>query len=502
MEYRIKILKNEYWFGGAVDDGCKMPLDAESDYYLDCRVNSTYNQFNGLFVSSLGRFVYIDGDAEITVKNGNFFFKGDFVYDYRDGYKTLKNAYLAAANKHFDAVGKSLDFSLFSPMYCTWSEMLNEPTEEKISEYARSIANIGYPRSCILIDDGWMKSNGDWNFAENKFKNPSELVSDLHNLGFKVVLWVTPFIDFYAESFDELKAAAALMRDRDGEVKRVEWWNGVSALLDLSTSYARKWFGDKLDALMKNYGVDGFKFDAGDAMYYVDCDTEITPNEHSRLYAEFAAEYDVSELRACCGLGGYPIMQRLSDKRSDWSEKGLGSLIPNVLQAGLCGYPYVCADMVGGGQLLDYKNVSGFDGEFYARSCEIATYFPLIQFSYAVWNRSGEIRSLIEKCLSDRNALKEYYGRLFKNAGKTFEPVVRSLEYEFPNLGYAKVMDEFMIGDEYLVAPIFEKGKFGRQVIFPAGADWLCEASGKTYRGGEIQNVEADVNSLPIFKRV
>ena len=74
MEYRIKILKNEYWFGGAVDDGCKMPLDAESDYYLDCRVNSTYNQFNGLFVSSLGRFVYIDGDAEITVKNGNFFF--------------------------------------------------------------------------------------------------------------------------------------------------------------------------------------------------------------------------------------------------------------------------------------------------------------------------------------------------------------------------------------------------------------------------------------------
>ena len=133
------------------------------------------------------------------------------------------------------------------------------------------------------------------------------------------------------------------------------------------------------------------------------------------------------------------------------------------------------------------------------RDCAV---FPLIQFSYAVWNRSGEIRSLIEKCLSDRNALKEYYGRLFKNAGKTFEPVVRSLEYEFPNLGYAKVMDEFMIGDEYLVAPVSEKGKFGRQVIFPVGADWLCEASGKTYRGGEIQNVEADVNSLPIFKRV
>ena len=73
-------------------------------------------------------------------------------------------------------------------------------------------------------------------------------------------------------------------------------------------------------------------------------------------------------------------MQRFSDKRSDWSEKGLGSLIPNVLQAGLCGYPYVCADMVGGGQLLDYKNVSGIDGEFYARSCEIATYFPLFSF--------------------------------------------------------------------------------------------------------------------------
>jgi len=45
----------------------------------------------------------------------------------------------------------------------------------------------------------------------------------------------------------------------------VEW---CSALLNRTNSATVKWFKDQLNTLTKEYGVKGFKFDAGDNNFY------------------------------------------------------------------------------------------------------------------------------------------------------------------------------------------------------------------------------------------
>ena len=60
----------------------------------------------------------------------------------------------------------------------------------------------------------------------------------------------------------------AFLKDKTGQPAMVRWWNGASALLDFTRPAAVAWFQGRLDALHNDFGVDGFKFDAGDATFY------------------------------------------------------------------------------------------------------------------------------------------------------------------------------------------------------------------------------------------
>ena len=47
------------------------------------------------------------------------------------------------------------------------------------------------------------------------------------------------------------------------------WWNGYSASLDLTNPRAVTYFQERLAYLVEEYGVDGFKLDAGDRVLIV-----------------------------------------------------------------------------------------------------------------------------------------------------------------------------------------------------------------------------------------
>lgn len=50
----------------------------------------------------------------------------------------------------------------------------------------------------------------------------------------------------------------------------IGWWNGFSALLDLSQDASRQWLRSVLQGLELDLGVDGFEFDAGVARFAED----------------------------------------------------------------------------------------------------------------------------------------------------------------------------------------------------------------------------------------
>ena len=170
----------------------------------------------------------------------------------------------------------------------------------------------------------------------------------------------------------------------------VDWWNGRSALLDFTHPNAVAWFSEQLDRLVRDYGADGFKFDGGGVHFYsakgggfAANDKLKSPAAQSALYGEFALKFKGSEYRNVFGFAGKPVIMRLHDKNHSWD--ALARLVPDMLAAGFVGCPFICPDMVGGGEWTAFLPGSPFSEELFIRSAQVQALCPMMQLSASPW---------------------------------------------------------------------------------------------------------------------
>jgi alpha-D-xyloside xylohydrolase len=91
--------------------------------------------------------------------------------------------------------------------------------------------------------------------------------------------------------------------------------------------------------------------------------------------------------------------------------------------------------------------------------------------------------------------------RLWHHASRTGIPPTRPLWLAYPNDRRARRQDqEWLLGDDLLVAPVVVDGARSRSVYFPAGC-WRDPATGKRYRGPRSATVDAPLARLPRFTR-
>ena len=86
--------------------------------------------------------------------------------------------------------------------------------------------------------------------------------------------------------------------------------------------------------VMEKYGVDGFKFDAGDTYFYKDDDILYKPTlarNNTLYFNKFGEKYKFNEFRAAWKSGGRPIVARLHDKYHSWDEFGINTLIGHTV---------------------------------------------------------------------------------------------------------------------------------------------------------------------------
>ena len=95
-------------------------------------------------------------------------------------------------------------------------------------------------------------------------------------------------------------------------------------------------------------------------------------------------------------------------------------------------------------------------------------------------------------------SLAPKFVELAKRAAKDGQPIIRNLEYSFPGLGYAPVRDQFLMGDDLMVAPVLEKGAKTRKVVVPPGR-WRAD-DGSLHEGPAVVEVETPLNRLPYFE--
>ncbi len=521
MIFKTQILDDEYFWGGEVASGTDMPISKESVYNRDFRTFA-HNQFMPFFISSKGRYIWSDKSFRVWIENGYLCFEGDSDFEMYDSGNCLRDAYLDVMNKHFPFKetrkdGKQLPREFFrSAQFNCWTEFDYEPTQKKVLEYAHGIIDNGFEPGILMIDEGWHTRYGQWKFDLHKFPNPKAMIEELHSLGFIVMLWITPYVT--ADGVDFCKATRDIfnpdyydkqfLRNKEGEVAIIKWWNGTSAILDLRKEWDRRYLSDRLEFLMKEYGVDGFKCDGGAYECYAreniingtPCDDH-DQAELNLAWNEFGAKFKFHEYKDTFKGGGKPTIQRLCDREHTWNSYGIGALLPCAILQGLFGHPFICPDMIGGGSWTDkYLPDFKLDEELFIRMAQASALFPMMQFSLMPWKwLSKEAFGAVYDAYKLHIAFSSTIIKEVENAEKTGEPILRSLEYNDPHQGYAPITDEFMLGNDILVCPIITKGTYKKEITFPQGT-WIDE-DGNTYKGRSKILLDTPVDKLLWFKR-
>ncbi len=512
----LALEEGERWWVGVISESHRMPLQASSGpFEIDLFANTAGNQVQPLLISTKGRYVWSEEPFHIDFRDGTFVLtpRGGTLESGQRG-STLREAALQAGAAFFPPSGTIPDESLFiHPQFNSWIELTYDQNQEDILAYAHGIVDHGFTPGVLMIDEGWFEEYGRYLFHPGRFADPKGMMDELHGLGFEVMLWVCPYIRPDGQYFKEL----FLNEDdvvwlRSAENTRfpaiMQWWDGFSAVTDLTSPYGRDWFKGQLDHLVREYGVDGFKLDGGDAAHYSDermltgavaFEADATPNRHTEAFAEIGLDYPLNEYRACWKMGGQPLAQRLRDKEHSWED--LRKLIPGIVNQGLMGYPFNCPDMIGGGEYLSFRDLEAVDQELIVRAAQTHALMPMMQFSVAPWRVLSEEN--LEICRRAATLHSEMSGAILalaREAAGSGEPIVRSLEYQYPHEGYGDVDDQFLLGPDILVAPVLEKGARSRPVVFPPGR-WQG-GDGSIVEGPTTVEVDAPLEQLPWYRRL
>jgi alpha-glucosidase (family GH31 glycosyl hydrolase) len=389
------------------------------------------------------------------------------------------------------------------PTWTTWAGLKTDVSQERVLHFAEEILEHGYPYGVMEIDDRWQTHYGDFTFDPFRFPSPARMIRALHNIGFKVTTWIIPFFAPESSAYQKGKEKGYFVKNALDEVYPVTWWQGEGALLDVTNPSALHWFYDNLRALQRDTGLDGFKFDAGEACFLPqDAITQqpITRNEYTHRYIQFISEnFSLTEVRSGWLNQQSPIFFRQWDKWSTWgADNGLHSVISGILSLGLTGYHFVLPDMVGGNAYDVFP-----DAELMIRWTQLNALLPAIQFSLRPWEYGLECNEICRRYAELHIEYSDVILDLARNAAQTGEPIIRPIWWRTPMDKNALVCDDqFLLGDDFLVAPVIEKGALSRRIYLPKGK-WKDIQSGELFEGERyLSEYPAPLEVLPVFERV
>lgn len=360
-----------------------------------------------------------------------------------------------------------------------------------------------------------------WNWVADKelYPNLKEKIAEWNEKGIRFLGYINPFLAIEKEIYQEAAEKGYCVKDPEGKDYLVTITTFPAAMIDLTNPEAYAWYKDLIKKNMIGIGMSGWMADFGeylpvDAVLYNGVEAEklhnVWPALWARLNKEAVAECGKEEEIFFFTRAGYtgtikesPVMWT-GDQHVDWSvDDGLPSVVPATLSLAMSGFCITHSDAGGYTTILHMRRSE----ELLLRWEEMNVYSPIWRshegnqpVNDVQFDASERALVHLKKCSEEHAALKEYLKACVEEAVRHGIPVMRPLFYHYEEEAAYTETTEYLLGRDYLVAPVLEEGATSRTVYLPADT-WTHLPTGKTYTGGTYE-IEAPIGAMPVFRRM
>ncbi len=390
-------------------------------------------------------------------------------------------------------------------------------SEAQAKDILSKMQHDNIPVEAIIFDLFWFGDsikgtlgNLDW-INKNKWNNPQKMISDFKKQGVHTILVTEPF---FVETSKNYKASKPFLAvDSAGKPYYLtDFYFGKGGLIDIFRKDSKDWFWNFYKKQM-DVGVEAWWGDLGEPEKHPsDLYHNLKDLKQKRLFAadevhniyghnwtkmlfqKYAQFYPNKRLFSLnrSGFAGsqrYSIFPWTGDVSRSWS--GLKAQLPILLGMSMSGVPYVHSDAGG------FAGGEG-DNELYVRWLQFAAFTPifrphgtaLYETEPAAFSFPSEAalidtpwRNYAKEAIKTRYEFLPYNYSLAYQQEKNGKPLISPMYFSFPDDSVAvKVEDQFMWGENLMVAPVLEKGAITRRYYLPEGK-WLNPSQAKVLQG-------------------
>jgi alpha-D-xyloside xylohydrolase len=410
-------------------------------------------------------------------------------------------------------------------------------SQDELLAVAKGYRDRHLPADILVVDWFYYTKMGQMDFVPEKWPDPAAMNRQLHDMGFQTMISVWPRFTQGSRYYDLLLKKGWFEHLAGGTPTDGLPYDRAGSDIDTTNPEAARWFWETIRDNIVSKGFDsiwadetepdlppnGSYFSVGPGTRYYN----IYPLVHTAaLYDGFRRDTKhrafILSRDAYLGAQRNGSMFWSSDIYPTWDT--LQRQVPTGLGFTASGVAYWTQD-IGGWQylpkehhpahppLLDASdardNIGGYEdyAELYTRWFEYGAFLPIFRahgsrLHNEVWSYGKQAEPILEKYLKLRYQLLPYIYSLGYDTYQTGAPYMRALFMDFPqDPKAAGLHDEYMFGPAFLIAPVTEQGATSRAVYLPAGAGWYNYWTNQRLHGGQTIQVDAPIDTLPIFVR-
>jgi alpha-glucosidase len=400
---------------------------------------------------------------------------------------------------------------------------------DKVLEISDKLEALDAPVAAFWLQD-WVgqRETGfgtqlwwNWELDEDHYTEWNLLRESLEQKDIRLMTYVSPFLaddvasnkkNHRRDLFAEAERNGYLVQNQSGGPYRIKITDFSAGLVDLTDPGARAWMKDVIKDELLGNGASGWMADFAEGLPYdAVLSSGADPKSYHNRYAEEWAELNREAIREA-GRGDdvvffnrsgylrspeYSTLFWLGDQLVSWDEHdGIKSAVTGLISSGLSGYALEHTD-IGGYTAIDNPFLK------YHRSRELLMrWTELGAFTVVFRTHEGNRPGVNHQIYSDAETLrhfarlaevyaawKPYRMKLVEEAAETGLPVVRHPFVHYPDDPEVYGLDyQFMVGSEFMVAPVLDPGEDTVEVYLPAGR-WVHLWSGKEYGSEEVEGV-------------